>query len=178
MAALPYDLNKTARIDGIGVIVAAGFLVVLLATYIASGMWIYRAAANAQAVDPDPDRIKPGWAVGWFFVPIANLWMPYKSYGQTWASLHNGASLPSWAIVWWLCWIAGNYTAWIATRLNFSADTIDGFRTASTPDIVSSLVSIPAALMFRKLIFDVTQASAQAQMPATPPPLNSKEGHP
>ena len=45
--------------------------VAAIACYIVNAVWIYRASANAQAIDPDPSRIGPGWAVGWFAIPIA-----------------------------------------------------------------------------------------------------------
>ncbi len=163
---------EAARIDGTGILVAGVFMITLIGCYIASGMWIYRAATNAQAVTPNPDAIGPGWSVGWFAVPIANFWMPYKALRQHWDGLagSGGPSWPSWAIIWWLLWVFGNATATVGTRLNFDAQTIDQFRTATTLDVASSVLSIPAALMFRKLILDMTALSADAR-PATTPDL-------
>lgn len=56
------------------VLAATGVLNVLavVAAGIAVLRWIYRASRNAHAFGPAM-TVTPGWAVGWFFVPIANL---------------------------------------------------------------------------------------------------------
>jgi hypothetical protein len=48
----------------------------VLAAFVLVGVWIYRANANAHALGGDLS-VSPGWAVGWFFVPIACLFKPY-----------------------------------------------------------------------------------------------------
>ena len=67
------------------------FGVYLLAA-IAFLTWIHRASVNIHALlhtseDP-PIRFSPGWAVGWWFVPIASLWMPYQVMKDLWARSH------------------------------------------------------------------------------------------
>lgn len=49
-------------------------LLVLLALL----FWIYRANKNASALSDLPLEYSPGWAVGWFFVPIAGWFKPYQ----------------------------------------------------------------------------------------------------
>ncbi|MBF9042441.1 DUF4328 domain-containing protein [Rhodobacterales bacterium HKCCE4037] len=168
---------EATRIDNAGILVAGLFLITLFGSYIASGMWIYRAASNARAIRQDDSMITPGWAVGWYFVPFANLVMPYKAMRQTWDGLagHGGPVWPAWGIVWWLLWVAGSLVAAIGNNINFSAATIEEFRTGTTLDVVSSVTAIPAALLFRKLILDMTALSAAAR-PASTPDL--EEGHP
>lgn len=183
MRSLRQNLMPRARgIDSAGAIVGIGFIVILLACYIVSGIWLYRASANAAAVHPADGRITPGWAVGWYFVPFANLWMPFKSMRQTWNGLNGNPDMnkgmPGWTIAWWVLWLIGNYVAWFGLRLNLDAQTLDEFRLATTFDIVSSVASIPAALLFRKLILDLTRASAGAT-PFTPsemPGASPEEG--
>lgn len=46
--------------------------------YVFFFMLIYRFARNAKALKDQDPTIKPGWCVGWFFVPIASLWIPYQ----------------------------------------------------------------------------------------------------
>lgn len=166
--------QEAASVDSIGLFVGVFFLISVIGCYIASGMWVYRVAANAQAVMPDSDRITPGWSIGWFFVPIANLWMPYRALRQHWNGLHgNGGlndSLPGWAFLWWICWLMGNAVATSSTRINLNADTIDEFRTSTTLDLVSSGLAIVAALLFRHFILELTRASAAASPHQTPRP--------
>jgi hypothetical protein len=49
-------------------------LVSLLALF----FWIYRANKNARALSERALEYSPGWAIGWFFVPLAGWWQPYK----------------------------------------------------------------------------------------------------
>jgi hypothetical protein len=79
------------------------------AAFILVGIWIYRANANAHALGGDLS-VTPGWAVGWFFVPIACLFKPYLAMKETWLASHFGGNwgngeatdLLSW---WWGLWI-------------------------------------------------------------------------
>lgn len=157
---------EAARVDAAGLAVGVFFIVSIIGCYIASGMWVYRAAANAQAAAPENDRITPGWSVGWFFVPFANLVMPYRALRQHWNGLHGNsdmdASLPGWAFLWWICWLIGNAIATASARINLNADTIAEFRTSTYMDLASSGLAIAAALLFRHFILQLTRASAQA----------------
>lgn len=41
-------------------------------------IWIYRVSYNSRILSSENMRFGPGWAVVWFFIPIANLWKPYQ----------------------------------------------------------------------------------------------------
>ncbi len=52
--------------------------------------WVYRVSQNAHEIaDPEP-TVSPGWAVGWFFVPVANLVRPYLVLSE----LYNASRRP------------------------------------------------------------------------------------
>ncbi len=59
-------------------------LVLLVVTTIAFLMWVYRANWNAHALGAVDMRFRPGWAVGWYFIPLANLWMPFRVMSEIW----------------------------------------------------------------------------------------------
>lgn len=46
--------------------------------------WLYLAAFNVRALGASRLRFTPGWAVGWSFIPVANLWMPYLALKEIW----------------------------------------------------------------------------------------------
>jgi|GEM_PF-1398746 len=101
----------------------AGLLYV--ATYLISGIvtlfWLYGTAGNAKIIRPSID-FTPGWAVGWYFVPIANLFKPYEVLRDIWIAGKgriNGVypkGTPRLA-VWWLCTIIGGVATSIAGRM-------------------------------------------------------------
>ena len=75
-------------------------------------VWIYRVSRNAQRRAGYALPISPGWAVGWYFVPIGALWKPFEAIEQTWkASVAPLAwrSVPTPALLrwWWGVWLAG-----------------------------------------------------------------------
>ncbi|MCZ6545888.1 MAG: DUF4328 domain-containing protein [Chloroflexi bacterium] len=51
-------------------------LVLFVVTVVIFGRWIVRANKSVRALGADGFRITPGWAVGYFFIPIYNLWRP------------------------------------------------------------------------------------------------------
>ncbi len=54
---------------GLGLGIAAGVLFLI---------WVYRANRNAHCLGAEGMEYSPGWSVGWFFVPVACLVMPYN----------------------------------------------------------------------------------------------------
>lgn len=52
--------------------------------------WIYRVNLNAAVWAPGKP-ISPAWSVGWFFVPFANLLMPFRAMAETWRISHRAA---------------------------------------------------------------------------------------
>jgi hypothetical protein len=51
---------------------------------ILSMMWVYRANRNARALGAEGMKYSPAWSVGWFFVPLASLVMPYFVIKEIW----------------------------------------------------------------------------------------------
>src|SRR5262245_61248809 len=46
--------------------------------------WIHRANWNARALGAQGMEFSPGWSIGWYFVPFANLWKPYQAMREIW----------------------------------------------------------------------------------------------
>ena len=61
----------------------------LIGCAIAFPMWMHRANRAARALGATGMEFTPGWAAGWFFVPFANLVMPYRVAVELWkAAIH------------------------------------------------------------------------------------------
>lgn len=52
---------------------------------IASLIWLHEAAKNAKILRPSFEHT-PNWAVGWYFVPFANLYKPYEVMRDIWVA--------------------------------------------------------------------------------------------
>ena len=64
-------------------VVAFAALVLFVVSVIFYLMWQHRAVANARAVGR-ATRHSPGWGVGWWFVPAANLFVPRRVLRDLW----------------------------------------------------------------------------------------------
>ncbi|MHC8561992.1 DUF4328 domain-containing protein [Streptomyces albidoflavus] len=47
-------------------------------------VWFRRGRVNAEVFDPYGHTLRRGWAVGSWFVPFANLWLPRRVAVDTW----------------------------------------------------------------------------------------------
>ena len=54
----------------------------------------------------------PGWCVGWFFVPIMNIFKPYQAIAELWKASHSGSveewqemETPLYIKIWWGAWL-------------------------------------------------------------------------
>jgi len=117
-----YSLRKLAAVLVVVLIVdAAAWLgaIVLPVLGVASGfgffvamvmflVWFYRARVNAES-HGWPQRRSPGWAIGAWFVPVVNLWIPFQIMVDIWRAglpeqaRTNIAILPG---IWWTSLLA------------------------------------------------------------------------
>lgn len=90
---------------------------------IAVAMWIHRAHANLYLFGMDGLEFTPGWSVGWFFIPFANLVMPFRAMKELWnrSLSHDGILEPpqTLLVLWWAGYILNNIVTNVAVRLPF-----------------------------------------------------------
>jgi len=117
------DVHASDMIIGVGALI---FLPAFLGSIIAFSMFSYRAMKNLHIWETLSVVMSPGWAVGWYFIPVANLWKPYEAMDQIWDGSHDvtsGKTVPNSKIPgWWVLWIAMNFLSRIA---DFAAE-MDG----------------------------------------------------
>jgi hypothetical protein len=97
------DLSNAFILLGDGVL---SILVLLL-----NGRWLYLASKNSQIQVPDTGRISPGWTIGWFFVPLANLVRPYTALKELYCVTTNKEERTPevrWLFIWWILWLVQN----------------------------------------------------------------------
>ena len=151
--------------DGLyaGVLLANWLL--LIATYVVFGMWIYRAAANVDAAMVPGFRYTPGWAVGWHFVPIANLYKPFDAMRQIWNASHSGGSNldrgEPLLVYWWGLWVLTGIASYFAFRLGLDPANAADARTALEAETFSSVLSLALYPLAWQLIDRVTRAQSE-----------------
>lgn len=149
-------------------IVAIPQLVVLVLTFVFVGRWIYHSAKNVRLFGAVGLSIRPGWAVGWYFIPIANLWKPYQAMKEIWqasVSPENWADQyrPGLMPAWWTLWLISNVADRFAYRLSNDATTLLDFRGATIMNIASGGLNIALTVVFLMLITEITQLQTEAR---------------
>ena len=163
-SVLREDAEANERRQGtIGLVQSALFIVngiLILA-------WIWRANANARALGARRMVFTPGWAVGWFFVPFANLVMPYRALRETWRASARpldpeAVDVPGlWFPAWWFFWLASNTAANVALRLALRGETVGDMLAANIASMVSDALSIGLCLVFPVILAQVQRMQTE-----------------
>lgn len=136
----------------------------LLASLICVARWIYRTNANAHSFS-DAVSITPGWAIGWFFVPFANLVKPYEGVKETWQASHQVAGryeevetplLPWWWGLWLVTNAASGISARIATMSGEPMSALLGF------DVFVSIANVGLCLVLIQLMTRLSRTQIAA----------------
>ena len=155
-------------------------IAVYIATVVVFLMWLYRVSNNVAAFGR-PRQTSAGWAVGSFFVPIANLFIPYQAIKEIWAksdptptdAFSYGSSPPGFFPAWWGFWIASNISSNAYFRMTL-ADT--PMEASAGVGILSEVLSIAAAFFAIKVVKEIDRRqeerarNLQQVFPAPPPP--------
>lgn len=90
-------------------------------------IWLHQVFKNLPALGARNLEFSPGWAVGWWFVPFANLVKPYQVMSELWNAsdsdfdpelfLSNQIGTPSIIGWWWGLFIVGNIIGRISDSL-------------------------------------------------------------
>lgn len=129
----------------------------LFACFVIVGRWIYRASKNAHTFDADL-TISPGWAVGWYFVPLANLFKPFEAMKETWLASHFGGNwhretAPSVLNWWWGLWILTNILGNISFKIADNAP-----EAAAWIDFTGGLLNVSLSLVLISIMKQVVDA--------------------
>lgn len=91
---------------------AVGFYLVFFVSIVAVGRFTFRAMRNLHLMDEPEAQMSPGWTVGWYFIPFANLFKPVQGMREivdgTWKQAGKGLTDTPSLSLWWGTWIAGS----------------------------------------------------------------------
>jgi len=132
-----------------------------LFTVVIFGRWIVRANRNARALGAFTLRFTPGWAVGYFFIPIVNLWRPYQAMKDLWQVSRNPTAWSSTTAdfvlpAWWTLWLASGILAQISFRVLLVAQDIESLQVGTYFQIASEAMYIPLCLVAMSLVSQIS----------------------
>jgi len=115
-------------------------------------VWIRRANINADALVASGMEFTPGWAVGWFFVPFANLFKPYQAMAEIYRASDpkndpdywSLAEVPRYLMLWWFSYLGFN----AASNLSFGLFRGSGeVRLGGWPAVLMCVLGATASVM-------------------------------
>ena len=141
-------------------IVGALFAVFIFSSFFLVGRWLYVSAKINYLLEREHLKITPGWSVGWYFVPFANLVMPYRSLKETfkasfdrddWQNQKTTIDFP----FWWARFLIGNGFSNVSFRMVMAAGETYEYtilNTISYIDITSDILQIINAVFLLRII--------------------------
>jgi hypothetical protein len=152
--------NPLGAVLGLVIFLLAVFEVIIyVTTVIFFCVWLYRAYDNLRVFNRWTGLdYSPAMAVGSFFIPFANLVVPYRAVREVWqkSAIREELMLslpeaPARFPVWWMFWLLGSFVGNISMRLSFNENVPP--TTATLVGILASALSIFAAV-FAYLVVD------------------------
>lgn len=149
-------------------------LSVFIVTVIVFGVWIVRSHKNVRAFGDYPE-ISPGWALGWFCIPIANFWKPYQAMKQLWQSSLPDRSHAPLLPIWWTFWLLSILVGRVNFKESMKAETVEELISVSQIQLVNCAVDLPLTALALGIVISISRAQTGTgrelmvppQLPAT-----------
>ncbi|MFJ3980085.1 DUF4328 domain-containing protein [Streptomyces sp. NPDC090021] len=129
-------------------------LLTLLPTVVVFIVWFHRVRTNGGIFRPGAFTLGPGWAIGAWFIPVANLFLPYRIARETWrASTQRGPdgsdrTAPAALLTsWWVLWVVSAIVGRVFSGIYAGADTVDELLEAGRLGIVADLATMIAGVL-------------------------------
>jgi hypothetical protein len=152
-------------------VIAVVHMIQLITLIVVFCIWIHRANYNARQLGAADMKFTPGWAIGWYFIPIMNLWKPYQAMKEIWKASANpthwqdtprGSILP----LWWTFFLISNFLGNASLRLSLRANTLPELITAGSISIANDVVDIIASLLALTLVRQIHRMQMSHRMSA------------
>ena len=156
------DLNDSRQS-----IVNSIYIIVSIISSITFLTWIYRANLNCHHFGAEGMRFTPGWSIGWYFIPIPNLWKPYQAMKEIWGVSKNpsdwqdesDSTLLGW---WWAFWLVSVTSGLPMLNASVNLDSVSSLESFTTLLIVYNIIDIISCLIVLSIV--ATIASNQEKL--------------
>lgn len=123
-----------------------------LITFFIFLIWIYRINSNCHALGAKNMKFTPGWAVGYYFIPIICLWRPYQVMKEMYKASKNPINwknenysmILNW---WWLLFITSGLLYILAFNYVMQFKDIDYLINATQILIISDCLKIITTIL-------------------------------
>ncbi|MFI8289090.1 DUF4328 domain-containing protein [Streptomyces sp. NPDC085614] len=171
------DHPDPAGYEGSLGLAAAWFVqgLLLLATATVFVVWFHRLRRNADVWTPGLQGRGAGWAIGGWFVPVANLWIPRGIAVDIWRASRPDPCAPdrrgefTLLNAWWTLFAVQAVVGRVAVRMFDMAETVEGLVEATDWLLASDAMNLGAAvlaILFVRRLTSMQHAKATGMIPA------------
>lgn len=143
------------------------YLLAFLILAISYLFWKHQANQNAAAMSGKSLEYSPGWSVGYYFIPIVNLFRPDQAMKEIVEKSVSTADEVPYGLLggWWFFWIVNGILGRISWRL--PVETLDELHYSDMFALMTGIgVGMPGTLVFFLLVRGVYAMQRPAQTPA------------
>lgn len=133
----------------------------LLVIYIVFAAWIYRVSMNLHILSDTKMKYSPVGALGWYFVPVLNIFKPYLAMKEIWMVSHKDYGPSSFLKLWWFCWLFSGVVSTAVWNYSVSMDTLSRYIAFCQTYVVGNIVDIFLTLFALLLVQRIAQASSE-----------------
>jgi hypothetical protein len=140
-------------------------------------VWFFRMRRDAGLLAPDRFRNGPGWAIASWFVPVGNLWMPYRVAVDMWGAATplptdgEPYRAPVWPVnLWWGLFVSSTLLSRFASSRYTDAESLTELRTAVTQYMAADVLEIAAAAA---AVYFAVRLTAMQRLKATEGPYRT-----
>jgi len=142
---------------------AAALVISVLATGVVFIIWMWRASKNAQVLSRTSPRFGPGWSIGGWFIPFANLVIPVLIVQDLWRASgpttspgsgwrrESGSGLVG---SWWGFLVAGSL---VSRATSASGNSLDDLRSQNQAALSGYVFLTVAAVLAAVMVVKLTQ---------------------
>ncbi len=164
-----YSASAFADIDRLADILSMSHIVISIISFILFTIWFYKSYANLENVVDNLEH-KKGWIIGAWFVPIVNLYKPYKimqdmylkaqgilNYKESYHKDSISTRVIAW---WWALYLISAFSSKISDVILKDPQSMDTLFTGVYIGVASEIVAVAYVVLSIKLIKDYAKVEA------------------
>jgi hypothetical protein len=129
---------------------------VLITTGVAFLAWLSRSIANLPSLGGGEATVTPTMSIVWWFVPFANLVMPYRIVEELYQRIAPDRDVSTRLVLaWWVFWVSGLLATLGAALFWGGATTAESLATALSLYAVGDLLHLVAAILAIRLVLRI-----------------------